>query len=120
MQIHYFSHYNVHTPTEDSIFPDEDGIVQNYVSDISLPSERPDISTTTTYDVAVFNNNIEAEVNEASDIVCNGRLDIGDLVVEQNETDNEEEITAFAKLPPICMLTTADNRTTGSQKLHNT
>ena len=25
------------------------------------------------------------------DIVCNGRLDIGDLVVEQNETDDEEE-----------------------------
>ena len=45
-----------HTPTEDSIFPDEDDIVQNYVSDTTLPSERPDISTTTTYDVALFNN----------------------------------------------------------------
>ena len=47
MQIHYYSHYIAHTPTEDSIFPDEDDIVQ--------------ISTTTTYDVAVFNN-IEATV----------------------------------------------------------
>ena len=61
MQIHYYSHYIEHTPTEDSIFPDEDDIVQNYVSDTSLPSERPEISTTTTYDVAVFNN-IDATV----------------------------------------------------------
>ena len=54
-----------------------------------LPSERPEISTTTMYDVAVFQN-IEASVDEASDIVCNGGLDIGDLAVEHDETDDEK------------------------------
>ena len=101
---------HIQVPTEDSIFPHEDYVVQNYVSDTSLPSERPEISTTTTYDVAVFNN-IEAVVDEASDIVCNGGLDIGNLVAEQNETDDEEEITASAKPLPVCILTTAVART---------
>ena len=66
--------------------------------------------TTSTYEFAVFNN-IEAAVDEAFDIVCNGGLDIGDLVVEQNVTDDEVEITASAKPPPVCMLTTAVART---------
>ena len=78
----------MHIHLQKSIFPDEYDVVQNYVSDTSLPSERPEISTTTTYDIAVFKN-IEAEVDNASDIVCNGGLEIGYLVVEQNENDDE-------------------------------
>ena len=34
---------------------------------------------------------IEAVVDEASDIVCNSGLDIGGMVVEHNETKDEEE-----------------------------
>ena len=83
--------HNEDTSTEESIFSVEEDVVQSYVSDTSpLPSERPEISTTTTYDVAVFQN-IEAAVDEASDIVCNGGLDIGDLAVEHDETDDEEQ-----------------------------
>ena len=41
-------------------------------------------------DVSVFRD-IETEVNETSDIVCNGELDIGDMIVEHNETNDEEQ-----------------------------
>ena len=34
---------------------------------------------------------IEAEVNEASDIVCNGGLDIGDMIVKYDETNDKEQ-----------------------------
>ena len=82
--------HNADTSTKESIFSVEEDVVQSYVSDTSpLPSERPEISTTTKYDVAVFQN-IEAAVDEASDVVCNGGLDIGDLAVEHDETDDEE------------------------------
>ena len=61
------------TSTEESIFSDEEDVVQSYVLDTSpLPSDRPEISTTTTkYDVAVFQN-IEAAVDEASDVATVG------------------------------------------------
>ena len=83
--------HNTDTSTEESIFSDEEDVVQSYVSDTSpLPSERPEISTTTTYDVAV-SQKIEAAVDEAFDVVCNGGLDIGDLSVEHDEIDDEEQ-----------------------------
>ena len=40
--------------------------------------------------MSVFRD-IEAEVDEASDIVCNGGLDIGDMIVEHDETNDEEQ-----------------------------
>ena len=44
--------------------------------------------------MSVFRD-IEAAVNEASDIVCNSGLDIGDIVVEHNKTEDEEERIAW-------------------------
>ena len=46
------------------------------------------------YEVSVFRD-IEAAVNDTSDIVCNSGLDIGDRVVEHNETEDEEERIAW-------------------------
>ena len=69
--------HNEDTSTKESIFSVEEDVVQSYVSDTSpLPSEKSEISTTTKYDVAVFQNN-EAAEDETSDVVCNGGLDIG-------------------------------------------
>ena len=42
------------------------------------------------YEVSVFRD-VEAAVTTAPDIVCNSGLDIGDMVVENNETEDEEE-----------------------------
>ena len=42
-----------------------------------LPSERPETSITSEYDVSVF--------------IDNSELDIEDMVVEHNETEDEEE-----------------------------
>ena len=83
--------HNADIYTGESIFSVEEDVVQSYVSDTSpLPSERPEISTTTTYDVAVFQN-IEAAVDEASDVVYTQWWgDIWDLAVEHDETDDEE------------------------------
>ena len=89
-------------------------MAQNYVSDTSLLSERTEVSTTTTYDVAVFNH-IEADVEEASDIVCNGGLDIGDLFVEQNETDDEEERRIARFLASGCSCKLLDDAPCSSQ-----
>ena len=69
---------------------DEEDAVQSHVSDTSpLPSKRPKTSITFKHDVSVFRD-IEAAVDEASDIVCNGGLDIGDVIVEHDETNDEE------------------------------
>ena len=47
------------------------GLVQSQVSDMSpLPSERPETPTTFEHDVPVFRD-VEADVDEASDVVCN-------------------------------------------------
>ena len=56
-----------------------------------FPLRGPRYLASTTYDVAVFQN-IEAAVDEAFDVVCNGGLDIGDLAVEREETDDEEQM----------------------------
>ena len=40
--------------------------------------------------MSVFRD-IETEVDEASDIVCNGGLDIGDMIVEHDETNDETQ-----------------------------
>ena len=58
----------------------------------ALPYERLEISTTSehAYNVAVFRN-IEAVVDEASDVVCIGGLDIADMAVEHDETEDEEK-----------------------------
>ena len=48
-----------------------------------LPSERPETPTTFEHDVPVFRD-IEA------DVVCNVGLDIGDIVVEHGEIEEEE------------------------------
>ena len=108
--------HNADTSTEESIFSDEKDVVQRYVSDTSsLPSERPEISTTTTkYDVVVFQN-IEAAVDEASDVVCNGGLDIGDLAVEHDETDDEEQRRIVRVLAGGCSCKLLDGRPCSSQ-----
>ena len=54
-----------------------------------LPSERPETPTTFEHDVPIFRD-VEADVDEASDVVCNVGLDIGDIVVEHGEIEEEE------------------------------
>ena len=44
--------------------------------------------------MSVFKD-VEAAVTEAPDIVYNIGLDIGDMVVERNETEDEEERIAW-------------------------
>ena len=44
--------------------------------------------------MSVFRD-IEAAVDEASDIVCNSGSDSRDMVVEHNETEDEEEKIAW-------------------------
>ena len=70
--------------------------VHSHVSDTSpLPSERnPETSIIFEYEVSVFRD-VEAAVTVAPDIVCNSGLDIGDMVVEHNETKDEEERIAL-------------------------
>ena len=72
---------------------DEEDAVGSHVLDLPpspLPSKRPDAFITFDHDVSVFRD-IEAEVNEASNIVFNGGLDIGDMIVEHDETNDEEQ-----------------------------
>ena len=40
--------------------------------------------------MSVFRD-VEPVVTAASDIVCSSGLDIGDMVIEHNETEDEEE-----------------------------
>ena len=68
--------HNIDTSIEDS---DEDA-VGSHVLDLPpspLPSKRPETFITFDHDVSVFRD-IEADVDKASDIVCNGGLDIGE------------------------------------------
>ena len=66
--------------------------VQRHVSDMfPLPSERPETSITSEYKVSVFRV-VEAA---APDILCYSGLDIGDMVVEYNDTKDEEESIAW-------------------------
>ena len=51
------------------------------------PCKRPE--TSSDHDLSVFRD-IEAEIDEASDRVCNGGLDIGDMTVEHDDTNDEE------------------------------
>ena len=80
--------------------PDKEDAVQSHVSDMSpLPSERHETSITSEV------RDIEAAVNEASNIVCNSGLDIGDIVVEHNKTEDEEErIAWFLEGETLCKL----------------
>ena len=82
--------HNTDTSIEDS---DEEDAVGSHVLDLPpppLPSKRPETFITSDHDVSVFRD-IEAEVDEASDIVCNGGFDIGDMIVEHDETNDEEQ-----------------------------
>ena len=80
--------------------PDKEDTVHIHVSDTSfLPSERLEISITSEYDVSVFRE-IEAAVDEASNIVCNNELDIVDMLVEHNEI----EIAWFLEGGCLCKL----------------
>ena len=54
-----------------------------------LPSERPETPTTFEHDLPVFRD-VEADIDEASNVVCNVGLDIGDIVVEHGEIEEEE------------------------------
>ena len=87
--------HNTDTSIEDSMVPDKEDAVQSHVSYTSpLPSERPATSITSVYEVSVFR-----EVTVVPDIVCNSGLDIGDMVVEHNETEDEQErIACFFKV----------------------
>ena len=51
-----------------------------------LPSERPATSIISENEVSDFRN-AEETVTAVPDIVCNNGLDIGDVVVEHNETE---------------------------------
>ena len=97
--------HNTDTSTEDS---DEEDAVGSHVLDFPpspLPSKRPETFITSDHDVSVFRD-IEAEVDEASDIVCNGGLDIGDMIVEHDETNDEEQrrIARFLTSGCLCKL----------------
>ena len=59
-----------------------------------FPLERPATSIISEYEVSVFRD-VEAAVTAVPDIVCNSGLDIGDMVVEHNETEDEEERIAW-------------------------
>ena len=83
--------HNTDTSLEDS--DEEEDAVGSHVLDLPpspLSSKRPETFITSDHDVSVFRD-IEAEINEASDIVCNGGLDIGDMIVEHDETNDEEQ-----------------------------
>ena len=87
---------------------DEEDAVGSHVFDLPpspLPSKRPETFITSDHDVSVFRD-IEAEVNEASNTVSNGGLDIGDMIVEQDETNDEEQrrITRFLTSGCSCKL----------------
>ena len=97
--------HNTDTSIEDS---DEEDAVRSHVLDLPpspLPSKRPEMFITSDHDVSVFRD-IEAEVDETSDIVCNGGLDIGDMIVEHDETNNEEQrrIARFLTSGCLCKL----------------
>ena len=83
--------HNTDTSLEDS---DEEDAVRSHVLDLPpspLPLRGPRRSSLLImHDVSVFRY-IETEVNEISNIVCNGGLDIGDMIVEHNETNDEEQ-----------------------------
>ena len=97
--------HNTDTSIEDS---DEEDAVGSHVLDLPpspLSSKRPKTFITSDYDVSVFRD-IEAEINEVSDIVCNGGLDIGDMIVEHDETNDEEQrsIARFLTSGCLCKL----------------
>ena len=69
--------HNIDTHIEDS---DEGDAVRSHVLDLPpspLPSKRSQRFITSDHDVSVFRD-IEADVDKASNIVCNGGLDIGE------------------------------------------
>ena len=86
---------------------DKEDAVQGYVSDLSpLPFERPEASITSEHEVSVFRD-VEKAVTVASNIhvVGNSGLDIGGMVVELNETEDEEErIACFLEGGCLCKL----------------
>ena len=96
---------NTVTFIEQSMVPDIEDAVHGHVSDTSpLPSERGETSIIFEYEVSFFSD-VEAAVTPASDIVCNSGFNIGDIVVEHNETEDEEEIIAwFLKGGCLCKL----------------
>ena len=70
----------------------------------TLPSERPETSIISEYEVFVFRD-VGAAVTVAANIICNSKLcigDIGHVVVEHNETEEEEEM--FLKVWCLCKL----------------
>ena len=61
------------------------------------PLRGAETSIISEYEVSVFRD-VEAAVTATPDIVCNIGLDIGDMVVEHNETEDEgERIACFLK-----------------------
>ena len=82
--------HNTDTSIEESKVPDKEDAVHRHVSDTS--SERPVTSIISEYEVSVFRD-VEETVTVVPDIVCNNGLDIWDMVVEHNET--EERIAWF-------------------------
>ena len=84
---------NTDTSIEESKVPEKEAAVHRHVSDMSyLPSERPATSIISEYEVSVFRD-VEETVTAVPDIVCKNGLNIGDMVVEHNET--EERIAWF-------------------------
>ena len=82
--------HNTDTSIEDS---DEEDAVGSHVLDLPpspLPSKGPETFITSDHDVSVFRD-IETEENKPSDIVYNSGLDIGDMIVQHDETTDEEQ-----------------------------
>ena len=85
--------HNTDTSIEESKVPDKEDAVHRHVSDISrVSSERPATSIISEYEVPLLRD-VEVTVTAVPDIVCNNWLDIADMVVEHNET--EERIAWF-------------------------
>ena len=83
-----------------------------------LSSKRPETFVTSDHDVSLFRD-IEAEVNETSDILCNGGLDIGDMIVEHDETNDEEQRRIAWFLTSGCSCTLLDGIHTMLHSVHS-
>ena len=112
--------HNTDTSIEDS---DEEDAVGSHVFNLPpspLPSKRPETFITSDHDVSVFRD-IEAKVDEASDIaiVCDGGLDIGDMIVEHNETNDEEQRRIARFLTSRCSCKLLDGIHTMLHSVHS-
>ena len=104
--------HNTDTSIEDS---DEEDPVRSHVLDLPpspLPSKKPKTFITSDHDVSVFRD-IE------TDIVCDGGLDIGDMIVEHDETNDEEQRRIARFLTSRCLCKLLDGIHTMLHSVHS-